>query len=146
MSVCQTAVPSRDEGMRIARSAVDARFAACAQVVGPITNHVSVSRRKVLPAEAQRYPISVRRGWSAGGRRSWCVANRWSGAQLTASGNLREVLRHDRLALQAVVPAENRDARVWCRPRPGMSALRSGHGITCNRVGAYLFYSSRYGR
>lgn len=32
----QTAVPSRDEGMRIARSAVEARLAACAQVIGPI--------------------------------------------------------------------------------------------------------------
>lgn len=34
----QTAVPSRDEGLRIARSAIDARLAACAQVIGPMTS------------------------------------------------------------------------------------------------------------
>lgn len=34
----QTAVPSREEGLRIARSAVDARLAACAQVLGPMTS------------------------------------------------------------------------------------------------------------
>ncbi len=34
----QTAVPSRDEGMRIARSAVEARLAACVQVIGPMTS------------------------------------------------------------------------------------------------------------
>ena len=34
----QTAVPSREEGLRIARSAVDARLAACAQVIGPMTS------------------------------------------------------------------------------------------------------------
>jgi len=34
----QTAVPSRDEGMRIARSAVEARLVACAQVIGPMTS------------------------------------------------------------------------------------------------------------
>lgn len=34
----QTAVPSREEGLRIARSAIDARLAACAQVLGPMTS------------------------------------------------------------------------------------------------------------
>jgi periplasmic divalent cation tolerance protein len=34
----QTAVPSREEGLRIARSAVDARLAACVQVIGPMTS------------------------------------------------------------------------------------------------------------
>ena len=34
----QTAVPSREEGLRIARSAIDARLAACAQVIGPMTS------------------------------------------------------------------------------------------------------------
>lgn len=34
----QTAVPSREEGLRIARSVVDARLAACVQVIGPMTS------------------------------------------------------------------------------------------------------------
>jgi len=34
----QTAVPSRDKGLEIARSVIDAHLAACAQVVGPITS------------------------------------------------------------------------------------------------------------
>lgn len=34
----QVSVPSREEGLRITRSAVEARLAACAQVVGPITS------------------------------------------------------------------------------------------------------------
>lgn len=34
----QTAVSSRDEGLRIARSAVDARLAACIQLIGPMTS------------------------------------------------------------------------------------------------------------
>jgi periplasmic divalent cation tolerance protein len=34
----QVSVPSRDEGLQIARSVIEARLAACAQVVGPITS------------------------------------------------------------------------------------------------------------
>lgn len=34
----QTTVASRDDGLRITRSAVDARLAACGQLVGPITS------------------------------------------------------------------------------------------------------------
>ena len=34
----QVSVPSREEGLRIARSVIEARLAACAQVVSPITS------------------------------------------------------------------------------------------------------------
>lgn len=34
----QVSVPSREEGLRITQSAVAARLAACAQVLGPITS------------------------------------------------------------------------------------------------------------
>ncbi|GAA2096386.1 divalent-cation tolerance protein CutA [Actinomadura alba] len=59
----QTAVPSREEGMRIARSAVEARLAACAQVVGPITStyrwkgavHVDEEYLLLLKTPASRY-------------------------------------------------------------------------------------------
>jgi periplasmic divalent cation tolerance protein len=34
----QVSVPSREEGLRIVRSVIEARLAACAQVVGPITS------------------------------------------------------------------------------------------------------------
>jgi periplasmic divalent cation tolerance protein len=59
----QTAVPSREEGLRIARSAVDARLAACAQVVGPMTStyrwkgdvHVDEEYLLLLKAPARTY-------------------------------------------------------------------------------------------
>jgi periplasmic divalent cation tolerance protein len=34
----QVSVPSREDGLRITRSAVEGRLAACAQVIGPITS------------------------------------------------------------------------------------------------------------
>lgn len=34
----QSSVPSREKGLEIARSLIEARLAACAQVVGPITS------------------------------------------------------------------------------------------------------------
>lgn len=34
----QVSVPSREEGLRIAQSVIEARLAACAQVVGPMTS------------------------------------------------------------------------------------------------------------
>ncbi|WP_433229077.1 divalent-cation tolerance protein CutA [Actinomadura formosensis] len=34
----QTAVPSREKGLEIARSLIDAHLAACAQVIGPMTS------------------------------------------------------------------------------------------------------------
>ncbi|WP_131741247.1 divalent-cation tolerance protein CutA [Actinomadura roseirufa] len=34
----QTAIPSRQKGLEIARSVIDARLAACAQVIGPIVS------------------------------------------------------------------------------------------------------------
>lgn len=60
----QTAVPSREEGLRIARSAVDARLAACAQVVGPIVStyrwkgdvQVDEEYLLLLKTPAGRYP------------------------------------------------------------------------------------------
>ncbi|MBA9002120.1 divalent-cation tolerance protein CutA [Thermomonospora cellulosilytica] len=64
----QTAVPTREEGLRIARAAVDGRLAACAQVVGPMT---STYRRKgevqvdeeyllLLKTRADAYPALER--------------------------------------------------------------------------------------
>jgi periplasmic divalent cation tolerance protein len=60
----QTSIPSREKGLEIARSVVDAHLAACAQVVGPITStyrwkgEVQVDEEYLLLVKttADRYP------------------------------------------------------------------------------------------
>ncbi|MEU6034499.1 divalent-cation tolerance protein CutA [Actinomadura sp. NPDC047616] len=60
----QTAIPSREKGLEIARSVIDAHLAACAQVVGPMTStyrwkgEVRVDEEYLLliKTTADRYP------------------------------------------------------------------------------------------